>query len=110
MEKLHEFWSVDRYIYDFGLCSYRNGFAQIDTSQDASYYGTWANPFKLVIFNYCEGDCYTTLCETESEFVDEIRAIKKWNDDQGYKCAIDPGLKPEMTIKFSAMGLRDLLH
>ena len=28
----------DRYSFDCGPCSYANGFAQIDTRQDASYY------------------------------------------------------------------------
>ena len=29
----------DRYELDCGPCSYANGFAQIDTTQDAPYYG-----------------------------------------------------------------------
>ena len=29
----------DRYEFDCGPCSYANGFAQVDTQQDAPYYG-----------------------------------------------------------------------
>ena len=38
------FCSTDRYVYDFSVCTYEKGWAQIDTRQDASYYGTWTNP------------------------------------------------------------------
>ena len=31
----------DRYSFDVGACSYANGFAQIDTRQDAAHFGTW---------------------------------------------------------------------
>ena len=64
MKITREFASADRYVYDFGFCSYEKCWAQVDTAQDASYFGTWANPARLVIFNYCEGD--TTVKEAES--------------------------------------------
>lgn len=111
MEKHHEFQPADRYLYDFGLCSIKNGFAQIDTGQDASYFGTWANPEKLIIFNYCEGDCYTTVCKTASEFVSEIQGIKTWNDENGHSFkGIDPGLNPKNIEKWESIGLGELLH
>ena len=50
MKITREFGPGDRYVYDFGLCSYENGWAQVDTAQDASYFGTWANPTRLMIF------------------------------------------------------------
>ena len=53
----------DRYGFDFGPCSTANGFAQIDTRQDASYYGTWCSPAARTIVNYCEGDVTTTVCD-----------------------------------------------
>ena len=46
----------DRYILDFGACSSKNGFAQIDTDQDASYFGMWCNPVSLRLVSFCEGD------------------------------------------------------
>ena len=39
MKITREFAPADRYVYDFGLCSYKNGCAQVDTAQDASYFG-----------------------------------------------------------------------
>jgi len=34
METIREFVPADRYIYDFRLCTYSKGWAQIDTKQD----------------------------------------------------------------------------
>ena len=110
MRKTHEFCPSSRYNYDFGLCSSSNGFAQIDTGQDASYFGTWAHPGKRIVFAYVEGDCYTTECDTVDEFVTEIRDIKKWNDESGWSFAIDPGLNPENIKAWESIGLSDLLH
>ena len=58
----------------------------------APYFGTWANPTRLMIFSYCEGD--TTLKEAASpeEFAYEPREIDAWNRAHGYGPAkIDPG-------------------
>jgi hypothetical protein len=53
MKITREFAPADRYLYDFGLCSNASSWAQVDTAQDASYFGTWANPTWLPISNYC---------------------------------------------------------
>jgi hypothetical protein len=37
MKIAREFCPGDRYLYDFGLCSYEMGRAQLDTAQDASF-------------------------------------------------------------------------
>ena len=100
----------DRYRFDFRICSPGHGFAQIDTGQDAWYFGTWANPTKLIIVNYAEGDLTTWEAETMQEFVDQIRNVKKWNDENGHSFAIDPMERDEIREGFDAMGLGDLLH
>lgn len=111
MKKTHEFLPADRYCYDFKVCTIAKGFAQVDTEQDASYYGTWANPFKLITFAYVEGDCYTNEAETPAEFVEHLRGIKSWNESQGYKFhGIDPGFNEALKAEFVALGLADLIH
>ncbi len=97
MKITRQFAPADRYLYDFGPCSYANGFAQIDTAQDAAYFGTWANPITLVIFTYCEGDTTHQQCDSIEEFVAELRRI-------------DPGLDPAMKDVFQQISLADLLH
>ncbi|WP_043738363.1 hypothetical protein [Nocardia asiatica] len=102
---------VDRYAFDFGVCSPANGFAQIDTSQDASYFGTWANPTSRVIVSFAEGDLYITRCDTDAEFVDEMRALQQSNDKHGWGPArIDTMLNTAIAQKFADLGLGDMLH
>jgi hypothetical protein len=111
MRITREFAPADRYLYDFGLCGYSNGWAQVVTAQDASHFGTWANPTQLLIFNYCEGD--TTLKEAASpeDFAAELWEIDVWNRAHGYGPArIGPGYDPAMKVAFEALGLREMLH
>ena len=111
MKTTREFSSADRYVYDFGACTTGKGFAQLDTGQDASYFGMWANPFKRIIFSYIEGDCILEEAETEAEFVDAINKIKTFYDDSGYGFkGIDPGFNEELGAKFKEIGLGSLLH
>jgi len=105
-----EFCPADRYVYDFGACSYSKGWAQVDTTQDASYYGTWTNPERREIFTYCEGDTTLTRCDTDAEYAEAVRATAAWNKASGYWKGIDPGLGEEMRERFVALGLADLLH
>lgn len=73
MKITREFAPADRYLYDFDLRSCANGWVQVDTAQDASYFRTWASPTRLLVFNCCEGD--TTLKEAvlPEEFAAELR-------------------------------------
>src|SRR5258708_5850743 len=104
-----------RYKYDFKICSASKGWAQVDTKQDASYYGTWANPITFEIFNYCEGDTCHTMCDDEADFIVEMNKTVEWNKEAGYWLGVDPGWPDRpMTIKiseaFTRMGFADLLH
>jgi len=111
METIRSFEPANRYKYDFGACTSGKGFAQIDTSQDASYYGTWANPFDLIIISYCEGDVTIQKTDIAKEFVDEIFKIKSWNDEYGHRfIGIDPGFNVELKNRFVELGLGEFLH
>jgi len=107
MQKKHEFLPADRYTYDFGLCSAKNGFAQLDTDQDAHYFGQWANPVKRIIFQYVEGDCYTIICETDQEFRNEIDKIAQWTNENDSSFKID-AYKTE--AGWRKIGLGHYLH
>jgi len=111
MKTTREFVPADRYRYDLGPCSIKNGFAQVDTDQDAWYFGTWANPEKLVIFCYCEGDTTFQQAESADEFVAEMRKIEQWNKEQGHRfIGVDPGFNEALAEGFRALGLGDMLH
>ena len=98
---------ADRYKYDLSLCK---TWAQVDTRQDAPYYGTWTDPQTRRIFNYCEGDVCLTVCTTDEEYVAELRRCAQWNIDAGYWLGIDPGWDEAQRRMFLVLGLRDLLH
>ena len=111
MKKIHEFIPANRYAYDFGPCSASQGYAQVDTLQDASYYGTWCSPTARTIVNYCEGDVTTTVCETDAEFVEQLHELARWNDEGGWgPMRIDPGLGPELREQLVRLGVENLLH
>lgn len=102
---------IDRYHFDFGECSYEKGFAQIDTDQDAPWFGQWCSPSALLIVSYAEGDLTIRSCADSAEFAEALRALSRWEAEQGRSPArIDPGLQPAMREAFEALGLADLLH
>jgi len=111
IEITREFVPADRYVYDFGLCSTKNGFAQIDTKQDASYHGNWCCPSKRIVFSYVEGDCTTQIADTDEEFVQLIRESAEWHNANGYgPLRIDPGFDADLKATLVRLGLSDLLH
>jgi hypothetical protein len=106
----HDFANADRYLYDSKL---PRDFAQLDTSQDASYYGNWASAQRLVLFSYCEGDCTTTQCETVEEFRQELKRFQEFCKRIGYKFhGIDPGWihTDELLQPWRDAGLSHLIH
>jgi len=107
-KRWHE--DTDRYAFDFKRCHFHEGWAQIDTPQDAWYFGQWANPLQLRIMTYAEGDCTLCTASNPQEFVDELRRMKAWHDENELRFAID-GMCDERIIKaFKELGLGDLLH
>lgn len=95
----------NRYAFDFGECSYANGWAQVDTPQDASYFGTWCNPTTYEMLQFSEGDVTHTKCEDPVEFANEI-------DDfcATFEGKIDAGLGEGMEQLFVGLGMGHLLH
>jgi len=100
----------DRYRFDFKECRPRQGWAQVDTSSDACYYGNWANPSKRMIVSYAEGDVCRKTMDTDEEFVAEMRALAGWLEEIGYGCKVDVGLLPGASDIWDRLGLSDLLH
>lgn len=105
-----EFAPSERYLYDFRHCTAEKGWAQLDTRQDASYYGNWINPITLTLFSYCEGDTTHTQCDDEADFIETVRACIAWHKDAGYFIGIDGMCKPAIIEAFTRMGLAEYLH
>ena len=102
---------ADRYHFDFGECSHHLGYAQVDTCQDAPYFGIWTNPMTLTTVQYMEGDVYRDTAESVDEYVEFIRKMKTDYEKMGRPVlGIDPMLNDEISDRFKEIGLGDLIH
>ena len=101
---------IDRYAFDFNL-PYRRGWAQLDTEQDASYYGHWANPWRRQVLYYAEGDITLETKETDAAFTNHVRVWANWcKDHLGETGRIDAMTNDQLVIAFTRLELADLLH
>ncbi len=100
----------DRYRFDFGACHVSKGYAQIDTTQDASYFGQWANPMALKVVKFQEGDLEVQECETPEEFAKTLEKLHEWTSGLGYWLGIDTLLNSEVEQAFRRLGLARLFH
>ena len=112
MHRIEEFLlDGDRYYFDFGECSHHLGYAQVDTSQDAPYFGIWTNPTTLTTVSYVEGDVYRNIAESVDEYIAFIRELKADYEAMGTKIiGIDPMLDEGIENRFKEIGLGDMLH
>lgn len=110
MKTVTGFAPSDRYGYDFKKCTAAGGWAQIDTAQDASYFGQWCNPTTLEYFCYCEGDTTHRQADSAEEFAAFIRELAKWGQETGHGFAIDGMCRPEIIEQFERLGLSEFLH
>lgn len=101
------FAPADRYAYDFGHC---RDWAQLDTDQDAPYYGTWACPDVLALVCYCEGDVTIEVADNEQSFVEMIISWFNWAVEAGYKPAVDPGFDSAKIDRWTELGLEYMIH
>lgn len=111
MKLTREFLSIDRYYFDFNVCTPSKGFAQVDTPQDAWYYGHWFNPFTLTLVAYIEGDVVTTQYESKDECITDMRYLSEWNVQHNGKSAKIDGMCNQSLIEtIKELGLGDMLH
>ena len=96
-----------RYEIDFDACSYDKGFCQIDTPQDAAWFGVWTNPFERVIASYAEGDITVQHAETDAEYREALVRCLTF-----HPAKIDLGLsrRAEMRARFDSLGLASYCH
>lgn len=99
-----------RYFYD---CNLPRHYAQLLTSEDASYYGNWASPINRRLISYAEGDIVTTCCTSDQEFKEELLAFAAFCKRAGlHFYGIDPGVSPpeELLELWRSHQLNDLLR
>ena len=101
---------TSRYEFDFKLCSFKQGWAQLDTTEDASYYGNWVHPNKLMLVSYAEGDVTVTTCEDDAEFIRELRTAIDWHRERGSYLGIDPMCSEAIEASFVRLGFQADFH
>ena len=108
MKRVDSFVHGDRYQYDFDICSCANGFAQIDTGQDAGYYGNWINPTDRIVIIFAEGDLTTIKFDNDAEMIEWVQKFKSCVS----LCfiGIDPGLGETLRLACVEHGLGPFLH
>ena len=95
--------------FDFGRCSINLGWAQVDTTQDASYFGIGTHPNQRIILQYSEGDiiedCYDN---DDASYAQAFRGLPAWYLGRSYWRAERSRIQSSRH-HFHA-DLRDLLH
>lgn len=76
----------DRYQFDFGDMRH---WVQLDTTQDASYYGNWVCPKTYRTASFAEGDFVLIECDSKEEFIQKISKDLKWFLEYGYRPQLD---------------------
>ena len=104
-----------RYEIDLGVCSYFNGFCQIDTNEDASWFGLWTNPEQMVVASYIEGDIAVERGENPADYraalVRTLLSYGHSNPDRKH-AMIDLGIsrRAEFRDRFTELGLASYLY
>ena len=101
---------AERINFDAEHCPAPLGWAQIDTTYDASYYGHWANPFTRVLVSFVEGDVCITTCADDAEFAAEIRTMHEFHAETRSWKGIDTMCRCDIEQRFTQCGLADLFH
>jgi hypothetical protein len=105
---------ADRYVFDEQL-SYAKGWCQMDTRQDASYFGVWVQLFTRKIATYCEGDFTIETVEDDEKFTARLMTVLKAYDPEpdaadARPTKIDVMLNADMHERAKALGLGDRCH
>jgi hypothetical protein len=101
--------NADRYQFD-AIYTPKHGWCQVDTPQDASYFGIWANPKLMEVASYMEGDWSLRSFDEPSEFAEWVRNMLSIYDRTTGKAMIDGHLSPELIGLWTKLGLEDRLH
>ena len=100
------FKSIDRYAFDFDMCKPSKGYAQLDTSEDASYFGNWVNFREYKIISYCEGDITIETCENKKEFKELLKkTVDFYKFNQENFLGIDLLCNEKIINDFENLGL-----
>lgn len=102
--------NATRYEFDFKLCHFGHGWAQLDTTEDAPNYGNWVHPNKLMLVSYADGFVTVTTCDDDAEFARELRATIDGFRASGTYLGIDPMCSEPIEASFVRLGFQRDFH
>lgn len=97
--------NIDRYWFDMRLSS-KKGWAQVDTTEDAYYYGLWLHPKSRRMINFAEGDIVTMRFDSHGEVRGFLQALKQNHSLKG----IDPGFNKRLLHDLKRNRYTPYLH
>ena len=103
-----EEYAEDRYAFDFALMPTRQ-WAQVDTTEDAHYYGIWTCPGQRRILSYIEDDITDIRCDTDAEYLAELEKQHAFHVRQGSWKGIDAPYAA-VAEKLRAVGAGHMLY
>lgn len=104
------FLPTDRYDVERRL-GLANGWLQIDTPQDAPYFGQWTNPTTREIYSYTEGDHARVTCQNDLAYAHQIVQGAEWSLKHcGKKALVDSNGHMDVIARFTALGLQEFIH
>ncbi|WP_433717009.1 hypothetical protein ACQP2U_42455 (plasmid) [Nocardia sp. CA-084685] len=105
---------INRYSFDpwdsIGPCSLARGYASIQSTQDSEVYGLWCSPAARKIVEYAEGDVTVIACDSDDEFVEQVRERQAGNNRRGWGAHIDTGIHDGLRQRFVDLGLGDMFY
>ena len=105
MKTQKTFCNSDRYVFDFKYCKSSDGYAQLDTKEDAHYFGNWVNFKSLELITYCEGDLTVVKCDNVEEFKQQLLKVVSWYKDNKSFIGIDLMCSDEIKENFNKLEL-----
>lgn len=81
--KIERSFSPDLNRYDFDFPLIRKGWLQVDTNEDASWYGNWVNLDQKRFVQFAEGDVTDIRFESCDEMVTYLRNFPMLHIDAG---------------------------
>lgn len=112
MVKTETYHDGTRYDFDNTLLS--KGYYQIDTSEDASYYGNWINPIERKRVAFAEGDLREIQYDNDEEMIQDLKEMDAWEKEhsgsKGIKIDLGWHVDEKATKLFEKLELSYLLH
>ena len=105
MEIQKSFANCDRFIFDFNYCHFKKGYAQLDTTEDAHYFGNWVNFKSLELITYCEGDLTVIKCDDVKEFKEQLLKVVSWYKKNKSFIGIDLMCSDDIKKDFNNLNL-----